>query len=159
MFDRHPNLRVLLAHSGGALPQLSSRLASCIAHDPLLASRLQHDARYYLGKLYFDAVAYGSEELSFVSDVIGRADKYVSTGASAAVSSAKGPDGTTKRRAGAQRMLFGTDHPFFPPLSESEKWKSVVENLEAIDGVYGWDEADKHAVRGGNAFALFNLGS
>ncbi|EGO02164.1 hypothetical protein SERLA73DRAFT_13283, partial [Serpula lacrymans var. lacrymans S7.3] len=32
--DRHPSLRILLAHSGGALPQLSSRLASCIDHDP-----------------------------------------------------------------------------------------------------------------------------
>ena len=56
-------------------------------------------------------------------------------------------------------MLFGTDHPFFPPLGETEKWKSVVENLEAIDGVYGWDEAEKEAVRGGNAFALFGLES
>ncbi|KAI1786652.1 amidohydrolase 2 [Ganoderma leucocontextum] len=159
VLDRYPNLRVLLAHSGGALPQLSSRLASCIAHDPLVASRLQHDARYYLGKLYFDAVAYGSEELGFVSDAIGRAEKYVSTGVSAAASSAKGTDGAAKRKAGAQRMLFGTDHPFFPPLSETEKWKSVVENLEAIDGVSGWGDADKDAVRGGSAFALFNLGS
>ncbi|TBU49031.1 amidohydrolase 2 [Dichomitus squalens] len=159
VFDRYPGLRVLLAHSGGALPQLSSRLASCVAHDPLVAARLQHDARYYLGKLYFDAVAYGAEELGFVSDAIGRADKYASAGASAAASSAKGTDGTAQKRLGAQRMLFGTDHPFFPPLSESEKWKSVVENLEAIDGVYGWDEADKDAVRGGNAIALFNLGS
>ena len=159
MLDRYPALRVLLAHSGGALPQLSSRLASCIAHDPLVAARLQHDARYYLGRLYFDAVAYGSEELGFVSDAIGRADKYASAGASAAASSAKGTDGTEKRRAGARRMLFGTDHPFFPPLGEAEKWKSVVENLEAIDGVYGWDEAEKEAVRGGNACALFGLES
>ena len=158
VFDRHLNLRVLLAHSGGALPQLSSRLASCVAHDPLVASRLQHDARYYLGKLYFDAVAYGSEELGFVSDTIGRAEKYASAGASAAASSAKGTDGTAQRRSGANRLLFGTDHPFFPPLSEAEKWKSVVENLEAIDGVYGWDQSDKDAVRGGNALALFNLG-
>ncbi|GBE83186.1 hypothetical protein SCP_0502330 [Sparassis crispa] len=45
------------------LPQLSSRLASCIDHDPIVTLQLQHDARYYLGKLYFDAVAYGTEEL------------------------------------------------------------------------------------------------
>ena len=158
VFDRYPDLRLLLAHSGGALPQLSSRLASCIAHDPVVASRLSHDARYYLGKIYFDAVAYGAEELSFVSDAIGRADKYAAPGASAALSSAKGTDGTAQRKRGARRMLFGTVHPFFPPLSEKEKWPSVVENLEAIDGAYGWDEADKAAVRGGNAFSLFNLG-
>lgn len=158
VFDRYPSLRLLLAHSGGALPQLSSRLASCITHDPVVASRLQHDARYYLGKLYLDAVAYGAEELSFVSDAIGRAEKYARPGSSAAVSSAKGTDGTAQRKLGARRMLFGTDHPFFPPLSEKERWTSVVENLEAIDGAYGWDEADKDAVRGGNAVSLFNLG-
>ncbi|KIP10676.1 hypothetical protein PHLGIDRAFT_50735, partial [Phlebiopsis gigantea 11061_1 CR5-6] len=130
VFDRYPNLRLLLAHSGGALPQLSSRLASCIDHDPVVASRLSHDARYYLGKLYFDAVAYGSEELGFVSD---------------------------KRKIGSARMLFGTDHPFFPPLSETEKWKSVVENLEAIDGVEGWTDTEREAVRGANALKLFGL--
>lgn len=159
MLDRYPNLRLLLAHSGGALPALSSRLSSCIEHDPVVASRLTHDARYYLGRLYFDAVAYGAEELGFVSDAIGRADKYVTAGTSAAASGANAVDSVGQRRLGSGRMLFGTDHPFFPPLGETEKWKSVVENLEAIDGVWGWTEKEKDAVRGGNAFSLFSLGS
>ncbi|KAJ7284026.1 amidohydrolase 2 [Mycena rebaudengoi] len=141
VFDRFPSLRLLLAHSGGALPQLSSRLASCIDHDPVVASRLKHDARWYLGKLYFDAVAYGPEELGFVSDVISRSERYE-------------PGNSTStpadRTLGSKRMLFGTDHPFFPPLKSSEKWKSVVENLQAID-------AQKDGVRGGNALSLFNL--
>ena len=154
MFDRHPNLQLLLAHSGGALPQLSSRLASCIDHDPVVASRLSHDARYYLGKLYFDAVAYGAEELGFVSDVIGRANAFSARPSSAKASKGVGPQ---KRKLGSTRMLFGTDHPFFPPLSEMDKWKSVVENLEAIDGVDGWTEAEKDGVRGGNALRLFGL--
>lgn len=55
--DRHPTLKLLLAHSGGALPQLSSRIASCVEHDPVVKGRLEHDARWYLGKLWFDAVA------------------------------------------------------------------------------------------------------
>lgn len=154
VFDRYPNLRILLAHSGGALPQLSSRLASCIDHDPVVASRLKHDARFYLGKLYFDAVAYGSEELGFVSDVVGRAEKFAQAGTSAGASAGAGVE---QRKLGSRRMLFGTDHPFFPPLKESDKWKSVVENLEAIDGVHGWSEEDKAGVRGGNALALFGL--
>jgi aminocarboxymuconate-semialdehyde decarboxylase len=141
VFDRFPSLRILLAHSGGALPQLSSRLASCIAHDPIIASRLEHDARYYLGKFWFDAVAYGSEELGFVSDVISRA------------SDTDGPN----RKLGSGRLLFGTDHPFFPPLTEMGKWRSVSDNLEAIDGVDSWGEAEKDGVRGGNALSLFNL--
>lgn len=143
-----------MAHSGGALPQLSSRLASCIDHDPIVASRLAHDARYYLGKLYFDAVAYGSEELGFVSDVIGRAEAFSARPSSASASKSIGPE---KRKLGSARMLFGTDHPFFPPLSETEKWKSVVENLDAIDGVEGWSDVDKDGVRGGNALKLFGF--
>lgn len=147
VLDRHPKLRLLLAHSGGALPQLSSRLASCIEHDPVLAGRLAHDARWYLGKLWFDAVAYGSAELGFVSEAVGRASGY-----------AHG-DGTGAggRKEGASRMLFGTDHPFFPPLEESGKWRSVVENLDAIDGVEEWNKADKDGVKGRNALALFGL--
>ncbi|KAF8969475.1 hypothetical protein BDZ97DRAFT_1754690 [Flammula alnicola] len=148
VFDKFPSLRLLLAHSGGALPALSSRLASCIDHDPVVASRLKHDARYYLGKLYLDAVAYGPEELGFVSDVIARADRY-ELGSS--VNSAP------NRSTGSKRMLFGTDHPFFPPLSSSEKWTSVTTNLDAIDAVQGWTEEDKNGVRGGNAVSLFNL--
>lgn len=152
VFDRHPTLRLLLAHSGGALPQLSSRLASCITHDPVVAGRLKHDARYYLGKLYFDAVAYGSEELGFVSDVISRASGYASQEASA-----KNSIGHVQRSKGSKNMLFGTDHPFFPPLEESAKWKSVEENLEAIENTQGWSDEDKNGVRGGNALELFSL--
>lgn len=149
VLDRFPRLRILLAHSGGALPQLSSRLASCIHHDPIVASRLKHDARYYLGKLYFDAVAYGSEELGFVSDVISRSDHYATSGNDSSVDS--------DRSVGSRRMLFGTDHPFFPPLKPIDKWKSVTENLEAIESVSGWTISDKDRVRGGNALSLLGL--
>ncbi|KIY49402.1 amidohydrolase 2 [Fistulina hepatica ATCC 64428] len=148
VFDKFPDLRLLLAHSAGALPQLSSRLASCIDHDPVVSSRLRHDARYYLGKFYFDAVSYGPEELGFVSDVVARAQRYEKSGA---------PLTPPDRSVGSARMMFGTDHPFFPPLSSTEKWKSVVENLEAIQSVQAWSDSDKDGVRGGNALKLFGL--
>lgn len=74
--DRHPTLRLLLAHSAGALPALSSRLSSCVVHDPTVKDRLQHDFRYYLGMLYYDAVAYGPEELALVERTVARADKF-----------------------------------------------------------------------------------
>jgi len=32
-FDRHPNLKFLLAHAGGTLPFLSGRLDSCVEHE------------------------------------------------------------------------------------------------------------------------------
>lgn len=150
VYDRVPDLRILLAHSGGTLPQLSSRLASCIDHDPVVAARLKHDARFYLGKLYFDAVCYGPEELGFVSEIVSRSERY-----------APGADNSSfvvaNRKTGSGRMMFGTDHPFFPPLSSTEKWKSVVENLDAIDTVSGWDKEEKDGVRGGNALKIFGI--
>jgi predicted TIM-barrel fold metal-dependent hydrolase len=108
---------------------------------------LQHDARYYASKLYFDAVNYGSEEMGFVADVIGRGQAYAKTD-----SAAKG-----NRMTGYERMLFGTDHPFFPPLGAQVQWTSVLENLKAIEGVSEWTEPEKAAVRGGNAVELFKL--
>jgi len=113
-----------------------------------LAGRLAQDARWYLGKLWFDAVAYGAAELSFVSKAVGRASGYAGGG---------GIRVGGGRKEGASKMLFGTDHPFFPPLEETGKWRSVVENLEAIQDVEEWSEDDKDGVRGRNALTLFGL--
>jgi aminocarboxymuconate-semialdehyde decarboxylase len=114
----------------------------------VLAGRLAHDARWYLGRLWFDAVAYGAAELGFVSEAVGRSNKYGRGGST-------GVEGG--RKEGASRMLFGTDHPFFPPLGETGKWRSVVENLEAIETVSEWSEEDKGGVSGRNAVLLFGL--
>lgn len=156
VLDRFPSLKIMLAHSGGTLPALSSRLASCVDHDPVVASRLKHNARYYLGQLYFDAVAYGSEELGFVSSAIGRSAAYSDPSASASAVASLENEGKL-RSSGSSRMLFGTDHPFFPPLKGSDKWKSVTENLAAINGVAGWGDKERDAVRGGNALRIFSL--
>lgn len=51
VYDRHPDLKLLLAHSGGALTQLSSRLASCVEHDPIVSKRLKHDPRFCASSL------------------------------------------------------------------------------------------------------------
>ena len=89
-----------------------------------------------------------------MSDAIGRAEAFSARPSSASASKLLG---SLKRKLGSSRMMFGTDHPFFPPLSDSETWKSVVENLEAIDGVDGWGDAEKDGVRGTNALKLFGL--
>lgn len=156
VLDKFPSLKIMLAHSGGTLPALSSRLASCIDHDPIVASRLKRNARYYLGQLYFDAVAYGSEELGFVSSTIGRSSAYSHPSASASAIPSLESEGKL-RALGSSRMLFGTDHPFFPPLKDTEKWKSVTENLAAINCVAGWGDKERGAVCGGNALRIFNL--
>lgn len=100
VFDRYPSLQIILAHSGGALPILSSRLASCIAHNPLVANRLQNDARYYLGKFYYDAVCYGSEELEYVAKIIGRSHRYERNGSKINLCQAE------EQKLGLDRMML-----------------------------------------------------
>lgn len=68
-------------------------------------------------------------------------------------------------RKGGERILFGSDHPLFPPLSEdmpeqgydTPQWGSVVDGLTAIRLTRGWDEETRRAVVGGNAQRLLGL--
>ncbi|GAA6058675.1 hypothetical protein JCM10212_004086 [Sporobolomyces blumeae] len=162
ILDRHPHLKLLLAHSAGALPALSSRLSSCVVHDPHVADRLEHDFRYYLGMLWYDAVAYGPEELALVERVVARANNYEGKDEQLEFvdrvrhrKDLLAPEGSYP---GAERILFGTDHPFFPPLSgPGSRWKSVDENLDAIAGVPGWTDEERANVYGQNAVDLFKL--
>ncbi|PKY03562.1 iso-orotate decarboxylase [Aspergillus campestris IBT 28561] len=137
-FDRFPKLTLLLAHSGGTLPFLAGRIESCIHHE-----------RKYVGadgsvvdgprrsvwdvlktNIYLDAVVYGVPALR------------AAVGAS-----------------GADRLMFGTDHPFFPPLDETEpnpEWPSVTTNYDAIKEAFG-DDKTADAVLGGNAVRVLDL--
>jgi aminocarboxymuconate-semialdehyde decarboxylase len=97
IFDKLPDLKMLLAHSGGTLPFLAGRLDSCVAHDPTCCEKLKHEPSYYLKKLFYDSVCYNESALkcllSFTS---------------------------------VNNVMFGTDNPFFPPLKAvSKPWKSV----------------------------------
>lgn len=47
-----------------------------MVHDPTVKDRLQHDFRYYLGQMWYDAVTYGPEELALTERVVSRADNY-----------------------------------------------------------------------------------
>lgn len=83
VFDRHPGLRVLLVHGGGALPYQIGRLqhayevreeASSIASKPPLS---------YLDNLRFDTTIFDRRALEYLIAIVG-----------------------------AERVLFGTDLPF-----------------------------------------------
>jgi len=166
VFDRRPNLKILLAHSGAALPLLSSRLASCVAHDPKVQSRLQNDPRFYLGKFYYDAVAYGPEELEFVSKVIGRSQRFKRGGIGASGTPAIGSEELKKEIDFAtSRFVFGTDHPFFPPVGkeveessrEQQPWRSVSESLTGINSCASWAKEERAKVMSKNALEIFGL--
>lgn len=135
IFDRFPNLKMLLAHSGGTLPFLAGRIQSCVEHEREFISHggsKQGPQRtiweVLQTNIYLDAVIYGEPGLKAEVD-------------------AGSPD----------RVMFGTDHPFFPPVTESSgKWPSVVKNYSAIQGAFG-DEDIARNILGGNAVRVLGL--
>ncbi|OKL61132.1 hypothetical protein UA08_03519 [Talaromyces atroroseus] len=138
VFDRFPDLKILLAHSGGTLPFLAGRIDSCIAHERKFVANggsAQGPVRDVWSVLntniYLDAVVYGE------------------AGLRAAIHAA----------GSHERLLFGTDNPFFPPLSEKEDdiWPSVTTNYKAIEGTLGEDKEAVRGVLGGNAVRILNL--
>lgn len=152
VFTLIPSLQVILAHSGGTLPFLAGRIESCILHDAHLKAggKLDGDGEGKGGRretiweilknnIWLDAVVYG--------DVGVRGAVGVS---------------------GVERVMFGTDAPFFPPLDgeeekaekegkEGKKWLSVQLNLDAISSACGKGSEEEKAVLGGNAMRLFGL--
>ncbi|KAK6521129.1 hypothetical protein TWF506_001360 [Arthrobotrys conoides] len=140
VFDRFPKLNVLLAHSGGTLPFLAGRLESCILHDA-----------------HYSGPAAKVESRRSVWDILKTnilldAVVYSELGVRAAATA-----------SGADRVLFGTDHPFFPPLEPAEgeeqeqKWLSVTTNYKAIREAFGPEKEQAEAVLGGNAIRLLRL--
>lgn len=133
-YDRYPKLSVLLAHSGGTLPFLAGRIESCIAHDSHLHHQAGFNSRRSIwdvlkSNIYLDAVVYGE------------------AGLKAAVEA-----------SGADRLMFGTDHPFFPPLEKDQKqWLSVKTNQNAIESAFDKDQEAFQAVIGGNAVRILDL--
>ncbi|EPS32481.1 hypothetical protein PDE_07441 [Penicillium oxalicum 114-2] len=138
VFDRFPKLQILLAHSGGTLPFLAGRIESCIAHERTFkvnGGTVQGPQRgiwdVLKTNIYLDAVVYGTAGMKAAVEASG---------------------GTT------DRLLFGTDHPFFPPLSdEDEQWTSVVTNYKAINKTFEKDGDAVAGVLGGNAIRILNL--
>lgn len=84
--DRFPGLRLMVAHAGGVLPYLAGRLDACVAGDRHSPVRLRQPPSAYLRRLYYDAIGYQVPTLALLVALVG-----------------------------ADRVMFGTDHPFFPP--------------------------------------------
>ncbi|KAF8249590.1 amidohydrolase 2 [Wilcoxina mikolae CBS 423.85] len=138
VFDRYTRLQFLLAHSGGTLPFLAGRLESCIVHDAHLKN---------LGKLEERRDIWDVLKTNILLDAV----VYSGVGLRAAVEA-----------SGGDRVLFGTDHPFFPPLDregeeEEKEWLSVTTNYKAISDAFDGDKEKSAAVLGGNAMRLLKL--
>lgn len=129
------SLQIILAHSGGTLPFLAGRIESCIEHDAHLKEAGKLEGRQTVWEIlkkniYLDAVIYGD------------------LGLKAAIEA-----------SGGDRVMFGTDHPFFPPL-ESEggeaEWLSVTTNVKGIRDALG-ESPEAALVWGGNATRVLRL--
>ncbi|KAF7546300.1 hypothetical protein G7046_g9339 [Stylonectria norvegica] len=135
-FDKVRELRMILAHSGGTLPFLAGRIESCVMHD----GQLVREGKVGKGRrsiwdvlkeqVYLDAVVYSEVGLKAAIDA-----------------------------SGADRLMFGTDHPFFPPLETDEQgeWESVSMNAEAVIKAVGKGSAEARAIMGSNAMSILRL--
>ncbi|HMQ30919.1 MAG TPA: amidohydrolase family protein [Chloroflexaceae bacterium] len=83
VLERHPGLRVLLAHGGGALLALRGRLRHAHSFHPQARARLQEPPDVSIGRFYFDTVTHDAELLRQLVAF-----------------------------AGAERVLLGSDYPF-----------------------------------------------
>jgi predicted TIM-barrel fold metal-dependent hydrolase len=136
VFERVRELRFLLAHSGGTLPFLAGRIESCILHDGQLVreGRVDKDRRTVWDVLrqqvFLDAVVYSEVALK-----------------------------ASLEASGEDRLMFGTDHPFFPPLLSDQQgeWESVSLNAEAVIKAVGPQTEAAMAIMGGNAVRVLRL--
>jgi predicted TIM-barrel fold metal-dependent hydrolase len=136
VFDKVRKLRMLLAHSGGTLPFLAGRIESCVIHDGQLVrdGKVPKDRRTVWDvleeQIYLDAVIYSEVSLK------------------AAIES-----------SGVDRLMFGTDHPFFPPIEGDVQgeWDSSRLNAEAVDRAVGAGSKEAAGVMGANAIRVLRL--
>ena len=143
VFDRHPRLQLLLAHAGGALPFLAGRIESCVLHEREFLGVRGRERRPEASiwevlrrNVWLDGVVYSAVGLKAAVDAVGK-----------------------------ERVLWGSDHPFFPPIgedsgdaSEDVQWKSVSMNVEAVQETFADDADGAAGVLGENAIRSFKLG-
>lgn len=136
VFDQVRGLRMLLAHSGGTLPFLAGRIESCILHDGDLVrnGKVPKDRRTVWDvlkeQIYLDAVIYSVVGLHAAAET-----------------------------SGADRLMYGTDHPFFPPIDSDiqGEWHSAIFNADAVDTAFSKGSDIARAVMGGNATRVLRL--
>ncbi len=118
VLQRFPRLQLVAVHGGGTLPYLAGRLDAIWRTDPDAQARLPVPPSEELRKLALDALVYTAGPLTVAAELVG-----------------------------AERLVFGTDHPF--------EIADPAGNLAAIDRVFTVEQAA--AVRGAAAVALFDL--
>jgi aminocarboxymuconate-semialdehyde decarboxylase len=81
--ERHPGLKVVLAHGGGAILTLRGRLRHAHTFQPQARSRLRESPEESLRRFHYDTVVHDAELLRGLVETVG-----------------------------ADRVVLGSDHPF-----------------------------------------------
>ncbi len=81
-FERFPNVKVIAAHAGGALPFLIGRLDQCFNNMNACRTKTQVKPSEFMRHIYYDAVTYQQESLELCIKV-----------------------------GGADRVMYGSDYP------------------------------------------------
>lgn len=115
VFERHPGLRLCLAHGGGTLPYLANRLnrgydAPHYEYDATCHEHISKPPSEYLKQLYFDSVVLGEPQLDFLY-----------------------------QNLGPGRMMLGTDFPFEIGDAEARISMPWIDRLpdDERDAIYG----------------------
>ena len=121
VLERYSNLRLILSHLGGALPFLAGRLASGSDSFEGIEKKISGDARDYFQMFYLDTIAYEPEVLAFGVGF-----------------------------AGVEKIVFGTDSPFFGE-------RNLRECLAVVNDCERLSDADRRAILTETPRKLFGI--
>jgi predicted TIM-barrel fold metal-dependent hydrolase len=119
MLERHPRLKIVMPHVGGVLPYMIGRIDYQTEKMGRKPEHIIDAPSEYLKRVYFDTCSPSAPAIKFAIDFIG-----------------------------AQRTLFGSDHPWVDP----QMFIDIINGLDI-------SEPDKAVIFSQNAQQLFKLGS
>ncbi|MFQ5913713.1 MAG: amidohydrolase family protein [Nitrospinota bacterium] len=121
ILERYPNLRLVLSHLGGALPFLWGRLAGGAKSFEGVERRISGGAADYFRMFYLDSIGFAPDILAFGA-----------------------------RFAGVEKVVFGTDNPFFGE-------QNLRDCLAVVKDCPDLSDEDKEAILTETPKKLFDL--
>ena len=123
IFQEYSDLKLIVPHTGGFIPFIRGRVGRMIDEwtSPEDWVNLDQSSQFYFDKLYVDTVAHSPAALEYCYKMFG-----------------------------ADRLLYGTDHPFGHP--GFQRFNDMVYELEC-------SESDRELINSGNARRLLGLGT